>query len=131
MEHFLFVNSSDSRDYFPKNEAQDFTIELNKELTLEGCWKIAITDIWLETKYADYLTVCCDISEPTPTQNWPVVRRLWVGKGATDAHFNLPYYLPVHVKSLKRFRVYIKGAGERDSPFTGKPLKCTFHLKKV
>lgn len=131
MEHFLFVSSSDSLNYFPKNSPRDFTIELNKELNLEGNWKMAILDIWLESSKRDYLNICCDISEPSHAQDCPIVRRLWAGEGEIEERFSFPYYLPVHTKSLKRFRTYIKGTQGDLASLSNKPLKCTFHLKKV
>lgn len=46
MEKYIFVRSSESREYYPENRPYDFKIHLDNTLDLHGYWKIGIAEFF-------------------------------------------------------------------------------------
>ena len=110
MEHYLNLRSSNSLMYHPSNTPLDFTVELGRDMILEGEWKIALLDFACELGDSDHLRVCCDVCCPSwvDDQYLPVIRTFPASQGRHYFAFAFPYYVPTHSHVLKRIKVYIQ-----------------------
>lgn len=132
MEHYLFLSSNDSLNYHTSNHSVDFTVELNRELLLEGRWKLALLDLTCDVIKSSHVTLCCDLCCPSwiYDQYLPVLRSFPVTTGVFSPNFAFPYYIESHASSVKRLRLYIISDTGFPSSFIDGPLRCTLHLQQ-
>lgn len=105
----MVLRSLDDKKLFDNNP-YNFTVQLDKQITIEGNWVVALTEIELnyakkgkEEVYA-FSDVCA--GSFVGKSERPLLRRVQVQK--KNIIFEWPYYVPVRVNELNQIRVYIK-----------------------
>lgn len=87
----LFLNSRGQN-------AADFTVRLNKQLTLDGNWGVSLLDISLNKRMNAY--VCCNLVSQSEYYDFQILR-------AIGGKLTAPIQLPVGLNSIDAVRVYI------------------------
>lgn len=127
----MVLRSSDDKELFD-NKPYNFNVQLDKQITLEGHWVVALTEI--ELNYAKKLqeevyvfSDVCTGSFVGKTER-PLLRRVQVQK--KNLIFESPYYVPVRVKELNQIGVYIRDRKDEDCSFLNKDTCITLHFKR-
>ena len=141
MERYIYVTNDESNTYFSDNQVYRFKVHLSLPLSLEGNWKVALTEFYVKgkpkskskTETAKALYVYTDLCKESIVHGveQSLLRRLGKNKNTGwEYMLKTPYYLPVKRKELREFEIYIKSA---DGAFTSEliePLHLTLHLKQ-
>lgn len=128
MEKYIFVRSSESREFYPENRPYDFKIHLDNTLDLHGYWKIGIAEFFtlsstqktvidkstskhVTTFYHKSLFVysdVCDFSSVNGHQE-PLLRVIQSDPsyGWNDKSFPV-YYIPLKVTKLSNLHLYLR-----------------------
>ena len=139
MERYLYIRSDESNAYFSDNEAYRFKVHLSLPLSLNGNWKVALTEFRAvdqsksRSKPADALYIYSDICKERIVHGieQPLLRRLNMNKNKRwDYMLETPYYLPVKRKELREFEIYIKSGDGTFASDLKQPLQLTLHLKQ-
>ena len=138
-EHYMFLSSQDSLEYFPENKAHRFGIKLPGVMHLEGRWKCALTELVYFPQFTGErpkeLYVCCDLVQDSYVADsmLPVMRKVAVPTAIstkTSLTFPQNYYFPVSRKEIQYINLFVKDHGLKDPSFAQEPLSCTLHLVK-
>ena len=137
MERYLYIRSNESNAYFSDNKAYRFKVHLSLPLSLNGNWKVALTEFHViddsksRTKTVLYIySGLCKESIVHGVEQ-PLLRRLDKNKPKRwDYMLDTPYYLPVKRKELREFEIYIKSGDGTFASDLKEPLQLTLHLKQ-
>jgi hypothetical protein len=121
MDYFLYNKSDENDVYFSDNHVYRFKLDLNRPLTKNDKWIVALIDFNVvdasksRTKTADGLYIYTDLCKESVVHGaeQPLLRQ----KIGWNYMFNKPYYLPVKKKGLQEFQIYIK-LGDGSYPVT-------------
>ena len=136
-EHYLFLSSEDSLDYFPENRAGRFSIKLPGTLKLEGRWKCALTELVYVPQFIgekpQEIYVCCDLVQESYGSDsmLPMLRKVSVPTAIgskTALTFPQNYYFSVSRTEIQYINVFAKDQKLNDPSFVQEPLSCTLHL---
>ena len=139
-EHYLFLSSQDSLDYFPDNKSNHFNIKLPGTLKLPGIWKCAVVEMTyypqFEGERPKQIYLCCDVVQESYAcdSTLPILRRLSVPTGIstkTTVTFPQNYYFQVSREELQYIQIYVKNQKLQDPTFVVQPLTCTLHLVRL
>ena len=139
MDKYLYIKSDESDAYFSDNQVYRFKIHLDLPLSLNGSWKVALTEFYAaddsksKSKTADALYIYTDLCKESIVHGTeqPVLRRLEKTKGNNWKYmFETPYYLPVKRKEVREFQIYIKLEDGAYASDLKAPLHLTLHLKQ-
>ena len=135
-EHFLYIQSDESNDYFSENNNYKFKVHLNIPLTLQGFWKVALLEFHVKLKSAliskNALYVYSDLCKESIVhgEEKALLRRLDHNKRyGWDYVIDTPFYLPMKRKELREFEINIKHVDGSDPTYLNSPLNLTLHLK--
>ena len=126
----MIINSDQCQSLFPSNKAYHFRTHLKAPLSLQGTWKVALTEIYITEssplpykKLYLYSNICGD--SIVAGEYHPLLRRLindHVGYWAEI--YELPNYVPVKRSEITHIEFYIKDeAGNYASRLTN-PSHC-------
>lgn len=139
MDYFLFLSSADSKEWFPQNNAQCFTIKLPTPLKLDGNWKCALTEIAFTPKFSENIPkeiyICTKIVQDSYAVNssLPLLRKLIIPDSSFQLQWAFPqnFYIEVSQEEIQYLKIYIKDQNLQNPSFLKEPLTCTLHLCKV
>lgn len=148
MEKYIFVRSSESREFYPENRPYDFKIHLDNTLDLHGYWKIGIAEFFtlsstqktvidkstskpVTTFYHKSLFVysdVCDFSSVNGHQE-PLLRVIQSDPsyGWNDKSFPM-YYIPLKVIKLSNLHWYLRDDTGSLATFIDSDVWMTLHL---
>lgn len=134
-DHYLFLNSQNSKYMHSDNSGTDFTIELPKTYELNGHWECGLKEISVVSN-EEKLYVCSDVCEESYVEDTmlPMLRVLYnIKKGKKKESyflFNDPCYIKVKVDKLSRIRMFIRGSQLQSLKTDNFTLYCTLHLRR-
>lgn len=133
-DHYLFLNSDLSKDRYPSNRPEDFTVEFPHPYDLRGQWVCGLKEIGISLS-EEIVYVCSDACGESYAENTmlPVLRTLQKPKDVsvlTYFHFENPLYVKITPTTLNRIRIFIRGVPLRDLHVTDPIVRCTLHLKR-
>ena len=132
MDHYLFLNSRNSKEHHQTNTSTDFTVELPKTYQLDGDWEVALKEI--ECRIGeDLFYVLSDICQESCVNGTlsPILRSVRRER-KKDALFTFtdPYYVPVRPDRLSRVRIFIRGRSLQPVKTDATVFYCTLHLRR-
>lgn len=145
----MVLKSSDGTKLFENNSAYDFTVQLDRQINLNGYWMVALTEVSItyqaNTKRIDDVYVFSNVCEECfigPSEA-PLLRMIHIGKEDTEqtvinkkrtliSHqiFENPYYIPVRQGQLNQVHIYIKDDKGKPCSFINEETNVTLHFKK-
>ena len=134
-QHFLFLSSQDSLNYYPDNQQSDFSVYLPQVLHLEGVWTVALKEISLFNLARQELIIYCNICEDSVVNaaKLPILKRLSLPQNRNNP-ITLTYpdsfYIPVKTKQISTVRIYIQKQGNSIKLGKGSTT-CVLHLKRA
>jgi hypothetical protein len=137
MDHYLFISSTDSKDWFPQNNSQNFRIKLPSSLKLDGLWRCALTEFSytpiFEGLIPKEIYICCDIVQDSYACNstLPLLRKVNVPSqhsSRIQILFPQNFYIPVSQEEIQYINMYIKDENLQNPSFGSEPVTCTLHL---
>ena len=129
-EHYLFLNSTLSKEQYPDNSSTDFTVEFPHPYQLDGKWTCSLTEIYAKvTKTTLY--VCADICEESYADNTmaPILRVLHKTNKRLIT-FDEAINIPIKTGTLNRIRIFIRDDQFKLIDEQLPTLWCTLRLKK-
>ena len=139
-DHFIYLSSDDSEEFFPDNKPSHFTVKLPGTLKLSGKWVCAITEIVYHPMFKGVrptsLYICSDIVEASYGCDslLPILRRIAVpGSLNTKSILAFPqnFYVPVTQDEIQYITINIKDEILEEPSFEVEPFNCTLHLHKI
>ena len=136
-EHYMFLSSRDSLEFFPENKAHSFEVKLPGTLKLEGRWKCALTELVYVPQFTGerpkQIYVCCDLVQDSYVADsmLPIMRKVAVPTAIgtrTSLTFPQNYYFPLARNEIQYINVYVKDHNLNAPEFSQEPLSCTLHL---
>ena len=131
-EHYLFISSTDSSDYFPFNITCDFHIELPEIIFLTGTWSCSLLQIGFKDEIVDDIIVFCDLCNSSFVRDTrlPVLR--FISQSSERSYeFSQPQRISISRDEIKRLRIFIRTASSNEIPsFINNPVTCTLHLRR-
>lgn len=137
-EFFLFLSSVDSKHY-RGNTPDNFTVQLSREIQLEGNWTCALTEISFKSNFSgthvpSALNVCTNICDDSCVgdYNIQILRRIPVlyMNSSVQHLYTVPYFIPVVKNNFNNITVYITDEN-LNSPSIESEVLCTIQLKKL
>ena len=144
---YLFLSSSDSANIYANNSYKDFTVDFDREITLERqCgmgfrqeWQFALTELSVDFLEADDslpegVIVTCDLCSPSYIYGNEVqVLRTITSYSELSASLGQTYYIGVNKHCFNRIRISVLDRELKElSTVKGWPekadLKCTLHF---
>lgn len=134
-EYYLFISSYDSKQYFPGNTHNDFTIQLPETLYLkEGTWFCSLIDFKCRTPTPTDLYVMCDLVQDSYVrgEKLPALRAVTTTKSGrkTEENIQAPIALPMSRHVIETVSIYIRGTNLKPPSFKRSPVTCTLRLFK-
>ena len=137
MDHYVYIRSDDSDEYFKDNEPFKFKIHLKYPIVLKGTWKVGLTAFYTsvnsKVKANDsFLYLYCSFCKENVVrgQLQKLLRCLSMTKQNKWEHaFQNVYYVPVSVDEIFEMEFHI---GDRDgnlASFLHKPVTIELHFK--
>ena len=141
---YIYVQSTDSTEVYPKNNSLSFTVQLPKRLHLGAGWTVALSELYLPPVQVEGfswtdtvpLLVCTPqcASSVVKGSHVPLLRRVVLNdqeqREGVRLHFNPLYYIPLIQDDLDNISIYLKSTSEQKLSFGDKTLYCTLHLKQ-
>jgi hypothetical protein len=125
----MFVCSFDSRDVFPHNSGDDFTVAFSQNIHLEGQWECGLVECQLHDKPDEPWYVCCDLVEESLAGDLklPLLRRLTTKL----PQFKQVSYFPVKLRDFNDIRIYLRTMDNEEVILTSetKNTYCTLHFR--
>jgi hypothetical protein len=139
-QYYLYLNSNDSRSFYPENDPSDFRIRLPKPLNLKGDWECALLNIsfWPDFHTSEKpkeIYICLEeIANSYAMDNlYPILRRISIPENLITK-INLIYpqvdFVPVTQSVLQSIRLYIMDNKGLTPSFMIKDLYCTLLLRR-
>ena len=133
-EHFLFLKSDDSLDFYPLNRPDNFTVQLSEPIHLDdSIWICALRDFTCHLTYPQNLYIFCDIVQDSHVfgRKLPIMQR--VPEMVNDQTYVVESYdssvcFKITRPVLTHITVYIKNAQLLRPSFADKPTTCMLHL---
>lgn len=144
----MVIRSSDDDSLFD-NSPDEFKMQLDKQISLNGYWLVALTEIKISYTSTSkriqdlyvYTNVCAG-SILGKTES-PLLRRVHINKDNTNQIkinkrttmianiiFQTPYYVPVRLGELDQIHFYIKDETGRQCSFLDRDSCVTLHFKR-
>lgn len=130
---YLFVSNLDSISYFPGNSPGHFKVKLEKPLTLDSHWYIALCETQFTLLSSDKtrnINIYSNLTKPSLVNGEyrQILRRVY----RTGAHeFKVRQYFPVVQRYIETIEVDIKSGTDSEVSFKDQPVQLTLHLKRV
>ena len=131
----MIINSDQCQSLFPSNKAYHFRTHLKAPLSLQGTWKVALTEIYITEssplpykKLYLYSNICGD--SIVAGEYHPLLRRLindHVGYWAEI--YELPNYVPVKRSEITDIEFYIKDEAGNYTSLLTNPVSITLHFR--
>ena len=131
----MIINSDQCQSLFPSNKAYHFRTHLKAPLSLQGTWKVALTEIYITEssplpykKLYLYSNICGD--SIVDGEYHPLLRRLindHVGYWAEI--YELPNYVPVKRSEIIDIEFYIKDEAGNYTSLLTNPVSITLHFR--
>lgn len=131
-DHYLFLSSDLSKDRYPSNRPDDFTVELPHPYVLDGQWKCGLKEIKI-TLQEGIVYFCSDVCVESYAEDTmlPVLRALQKPKGKeTYFHFDNPMYVNIKPNVLNRVRIFIRDRQLQPLDVQDSYIHCTLHLER-
>ena len=124
---YLYLNSDDSKQYYPNNTPFDFTVKLSDPLELPGKWKLALSEIHFSNRDVEWYVYCelCE-SNNVMDYNLPILRRVH-----NPSIFENLYFLPINSTYVDTLRIYIRNRNHAIPSVDIQRLNCTLILENV
>lgn len=136
-ERYVYVRSDESDAYFSDNRVYRFKVHLSLPLSLNGRWKVALTEFYAfdksKTKPKTALYIYTDLCKESIVHGveQPLLRRLEKNTAdGWDYAIDAPYYLPVKKGEVREFEIYIKAGDGTFVSDLKQPLHLTLHMKQ-
>ncbi len=126
---YLYLSSDNSKSTHPSNRPSEFTVELPRNLILNGAWEIALTEIYFQGEGDDKdLYIFTDICESSYVIDTllPILRII-----KKSGPLEILYYIKLSQDFVSELRVYIRTDGLEEPSFLTKTLRCTLHLRPI
>lgn len=145
----MVLKSTDGNLLFENNTAYNFTVQLDRQIDLEGYWMVGLTEISLKykdsSKHIEDIYVYSNVCEESfvGSSEKTLLRKVYIKKDTTEQYtvskqkhfktdliFGVPYYVPVRLARLNQIHIYITDDTGKLSSFINKDSSVTLHLKK-
>lgn len=132
-QHYLFLSSDCSLNYFPHNNAQEFTVALPQTIRLQGHWKCSLKQCSLDIAFPPHVTsvfVCVDFCEESfvGDKTLAVLREIPVYK--KDWIFTDSFYFAITRSDLSCIKISIRDQHLSEFKALG-TVSFILHLKQV
>ena len=108
---YISIGSNDSTETFSSNKQNDFTIQLPRNIALNGHWicGLASSHVKLNRSINKPITLFCDIIDPRPANGdeLMVLREIFLKSTVNFAEYNPVQYISVSTNSLFNIRIRI------------------------
>ena len=131
----MIINSDQCQSLFPSNKAYHFRTHLKAPLSLQGTWKVALTEIYITEssplpykKLYLYSNICGN--SIVDGEYHSLLRRLindHVGYWAEI--YELPNYVPVKRSEITDIEFYIKDEAGNYASLLTNPVSITLHFR--
>ena len=130
-DHYLFLNSQNSRNLYPYNEACDFTVEQLRPYILEGQWECGLKEINIPLK-EETMTICSNLCQESYIENTmlPVLRIVHKKKKESYCLLNDPFYVVMKTHNVNKLRIFIRGRNIKSLSDKQSSVQCTLHLRR-
>jgi hypothetical protein len=135
---YLYLSCNDSKLLFPKNKANNFTVNLRRNINLDGEWECGLKEIYFRGKTTtnSIIYAVCDSCERSYVSNdyIPLLRRITLPRlsGGYSEAFADTYYKRVTEKELSDITISIRGVdGDLFKGMASRSLLCVLHFKPV
>ena len=138
---YLFLSSEDSKDLYPQNTPQDFTVQLPERIQLTGEWTLALVEIEYPTSFSRNppasLWFEVDLCETSIVgdRKLPVLRRLPVTSIPNNETKRLTFdpllHLPIRQYDFDKVHIHIKEPTGLPASFADGLSSCTLQFLKV
>jgi len=135
MDHYIFVTDIDSNSIFKDNNPYQFKVQFPRAIQLDGNWKVALTEIDLESNKPDdnTLLIYSNICKESIVNGgeYSLLRRIQKnGKKRWQYQFSFPFYFPVKKFELHEIEFVIKTSNGELATFLSSPTYVTLHIKQ-
>jgi hypothetical protein len=137
MDRYIYIRSEDSDTFFSDNQTHKFKVHLKTPLHLPGKWKVGLVHFYAlskggKVKPGDGLYVYSDICKESIVfgEERPLLRRMeQSNRNEWSYDIDNPYYLPLRMKYVTEFEVYIRHESDKAASDLLSPVYLTLHLK--
>lgn len=133
-DFYVHLSALDSKEYFPDNQVDHFTVKLPEILHLDGNWQVALCEIFhpygTRPQVLLALTNICN-DTIVGEKKLPLLRIFRTPKRQGHIEFSQLHYKSVTVEAIDRITIYIKTVKGEDPSFTSKALSCTLHFQPL
>lgn len=140
-QHYLHLTSKDSLDFHPDNTAADFVVELPDFVDLSGKWECALLEFKCDPLLSEsgWVLVFSDLCTQSYVKDakLPLLRKVDLAKagvhGYAGVEFNLPHYLQLASREIRRLRIYLtdEDCSNLSLSANSSPTSCTLHLREL
>jgi hypothetical protein len=135
-QHYLFLASSDSKEFYPENIPSQFIVQLPHILQLQGDWFCALRsfDYRGDTVLPPELYICSDICEDSIVRNTQTSVLQYINTPektkSLSLQFKDPYYLKITQTQLNRIKFCLLSSTLTQTNISTGTVHCILHLKK-
>ena len=144
-QHFLYLNSSNSLDFYPSNSPGRFYCKLPQSLDLKGFWECSLLQIqfvnsyFAETVPPKNFYVCTDMCKESVLfeRKIPVIRRISNVSGSEllnqtiEVDIKNLIYIPIICEYTDVICIYIVDDSGDPVVFSEGPVHVTLHFRQV
>ena len=148
MSFYLYLDKTDSLNYFPRNNGRDFTVKLPERLNLmAGSWSCGLVQVCMAGSQSDLIReifICCDIIEDsfTAAGKLPVLRSFSPqhisGNAGQESQGNFTkhieysniFYIHLRQACFEKVNIYIKDRKWGDSTGDLEVRNCVLHFTR-
>jgi hypothetical protein len=130
-EHFIFLSSQDSKDYFEDNTPYKFTVHLTETLDLtQGTWYCALKEVSLKLTTPVNMYIYCNIVEDTHVlgRKKPILQFIPRQQKTIVQSYDSSIAFRVKQPCMQTITIYIEKRNGAKPPFTRDMSHCTLHL---
>ena len=132
-DFYIYGYSKHSKDIYPNNRGEDFTIHLPHPLQLEGEWECGLVQFEYVTSSDTPYYVCCDIVNESYVGDYklPVLRRVRTTGRKPSTQFNSVNYVSLKSHDFDSIRVYLRNWRNAPALRVRAGTHCTLHFRRI
>jgi hypothetical protein len=134
---YIYLSSDDSITFFPNNKPHDFTIDLGRNINLEGKWVCGLKEIncYVKKETTKILYVLCNSCVQSYAKNtyMPILRTVAIDveEGMFIEEFSDTFYKKLSTNNISTVTISIRGSDGKNATFSSEPFKCILHFKRI
>lgn len=125
---YVYISSDNSKDFYPKNNAYDFTVKLNDPLELQGKWKVALSAFYFGDEPLE-LYVYCTLCESNNVLDryLPILRRIY----QSSSEFQNLQFVSVNRNFVDTIKFYIRDLNHEIPSKTISRVSCALNFSMI